>query len=427
MLDGDSGDEVSRQLTRVAYQSRRQTPWKSQSTVTEKDVGMPELKPGQSSEVAGSAGRTYVIRNSDGVYSCSCMAWLRQSASPPLRTCKHLKRFRGEQAELDRTAAPIATSLDSPFPRVVADPDEVRNAIGELEMFDRLWLDTEIADWRTGEGRLSLIQALPDGVPSHSNEAVFLDVLDQPKLVNHFIERVMRNPAIEKVFHNAAFDLRYLGDDSAVNVFCTLQAARALPRSRVVLPMSLSLKSLTEHFGLAISVSKAEQLSDWSRRPLSDDQLRYAALDVIYLRGVHLKLNELRGSLEDPATSDISGIEKQLLSIEPEFQRLRSEHEYLRELLKQAMELQQVDSTAHFDLSRSEWQPMEVQLAALAGLIVQHGVDTGVTVRLTRSTVAGLGNIGAYLESVAQPVERVILSRRRGSGVEPEQTELRVD
>jgi ribonuclease D len=43
-----------------------------------------------------------------------------------------------------------------------------------------------------------------------------------------------------------------------------------------------SLSSLTQSF-LKITVPKGDRLSDWLRRPLSEDQLEYAASDVVYL------------------------------------------------------------------------------------------------------------------------------------------------
>lgn len=255
---------------------------------------MRNLKPSQAVEVPGSSGRTYVLKNTGGVYSCTCMAWRTQLVPAPERTCKHLKLFRGEQAELNRITIPASDEPDVALPRVLRQRHEVTEAIESFRSRDRLWVDTEIADWQRGNGRLSLIQVLPVGVKPHTGAAIFLDVLDQPALIARFIERIMRNRSIEKVFHNASFDLRFLGDDKAVHVHCTLKAAKSLRPSRVSLPDSLSLKALSEHFGLASSVSKAEQKSDWGQRPLTTRQLKYAALDVVYLRGVHLKLLEMQ-------------------------------------------------------------------------------------------------------------------------------------
>lgn len=175
-------------------------------------------------------------------------------------------------------------------PVVLSDPRDVTAAIQRMAGCRRLWLDTEVADWwDPGRRRLSLIQILPDHVPVEQEQVLLLDVLDQSPLIELFIRRVMMNAAVEKVFHNKAFDVGYLGGDRAVTVRCTLQMAKAL-RKTVSLPPQLTLQSLAEHFELAPAVSKTEQKSNWGRRPLTDSQLRYAALDVIYLWGIDQSL-----------------------------------------------------------------------------------------------------------------------------------------
>lgn len=61
-----------------------------------------ELPDGGETTVAGSGSRTYTLRNVGGVYSCTCPAWLHQSAPAERRTCKHLRKFRGDAAEQAR-------------------------------------------------------------------------------------------------------------------------------------------------------------------------------------------------------------------------------------------------------------------------------------------------------------------------------------
>ncbi|MBX2800985.1 MAG: DNA ligase [Myxococcales bacterium] len=64
--------------------------------------GSGDLADGQTVEVPGSGGRIYTLRNAGGVYSCSCPAWRNQSVPIEARTCKHLRRFRGDAAETER-------------------------------------------------------------------------------------------------------------------------------------------------------------------------------------------------------------------------------------------------------------------------------------------------------------------------------------
>lgn len=63
---------------------------------------MPDLLDGESVEVKGSARLPYVLRNTGGVYSCTCPAWRNQSLAIERRTCKHLRAFRGDAAEQER-------------------------------------------------------------------------------------------------------------------------------------------------------------------------------------------------------------------------------------------------------------------------------------------------------------------------------------
>ena len=69
---------------------------------------MPEILDGQTAEVHGSARLPYQLKNTGGVYSCNCPAWRNQSLGIERRTCKHLRQYRGEQAEAERTGAAVS-------------------------------------------------------------------------------------------------------------------------------------------------------------------------------------------------------------------------------------------------------------------------------------------------------------------------------
>src|SRR5213080_903258 len=60
---------------------------------------MPDLQDGESVEMQGSGSRPYVLKNVGGVYSCTCPAWRNQSTPIERRTCKHLRKLRGDAAE----------------------------------------------------------------------------------------------------------------------------------------------------------------------------------------------------------------------------------------------------------------------------------------------------------------------------------------
>src|SRR5580692_396561 len=76
---------------------------------------MPDIADGQSVEIQGSAAKPYILKNIGGVYSCSCPAWRNQSLGIERRTCKHLRKLRGDAAETARVGSdlPARSAADS--------------------------------------------------------------------------------------------------------------------------------------------------------------------------------------------------------------------------------------------------------------------------------------------------------------------------
>ncbi len=64
---------------------------------------MADLRDGETIEMKGSGAKPYVLKNVGGVYSCSCPAWRNQSVAIESRSCKHLRKLRGDAAEEVRT------------------------------------------------------------------------------------------------------------------------------------------------------------------------------------------------------------------------------------------------------------------------------------------------------------------------------------
>ena len=69
---------------------------------------MPDLRDGESTEMKGSGAKPYVLKNVGGVYSCTCPAWRNQSTPIERRTCKHLRKLRGDAAEETRLGGALA-------------------------------------------------------------------------------------------------------------------------------------------------------------------------------------------------------------------------------------------------------------------------------------------------------------------------------
>src|ERR1700749_681296 len=68
---------------------------------------MADLNDGESVEMKGSGARPYILKNVGGVYSCPCPAWRNQSIAIEKRTCKHLRKLRGDAAEEARVGSAL--------------------------------------------------------------------------------------------------------------------------------------------------------------------------------------------------------------------------------------------------------------------------------------------------------------------------------
>jgi ATP-dependent helicase Lhr and Lhr-like helicase len=121
---------------------------------------------------------------------------------------------------------------------------------------------------------------------------VLIDPLAVPALEP--LRGLLESSAITKVIHNASFErgvFARLGY-ALHNVFDTLRASRAV-RGRDALG-GHSLPAVCER-ELGFTLDKSMQTSTWARRPLSREQLAYAAVDVEVLLPLHEKL---RGASE---------------------------------------------------------------------------------------------------------------------------------
>ncbi|HEX3659656.1 MAG TPA: DNA ligase [Pirellulales bacterium] len=115
---------------------------------------MPDLQDGESVEIQGSARLPYILKNVGGVYSCTCPAWRNQSKPIERRTCKHLRKFRGEQAEQDRVGAVAGTQ-----PAVAPSSSRQAPALLLAESWDN---STDVIGWWLSE-KLDGVRAYWDG------------------------------------------------------------------------------------------------------------------------------------------------------------------------------------------------------------------------------------------------------------------------
>lgn len=122
-----------------------------------------DILDGQTVEVKGSASIPYVLKNTGGVYSCSCPAWRNQSKPIEQRTCKHLTGLRGEEAERERLAA-AGDSSERPTGRPASTHRQAKPAEGvpPLLLAERWDGQDNLAGWWMSE-KLDGVRAYWDG------------------------------------------------------------------------------------------------------------------------------------------------------------------------------------------------------------------------------------------------------------------------
>ena len=142
--------------------------------------------------------------------------------------------------------------------------------IQRIDNAERVALDTEADSLHNYFEKVCLVQL------SFGGEHYIIDPLAGLDL-NGLSEALADKPLI---LHGGDYDLRMLrasiGFRPRREVFDTMIAAQLLGLEQI------GLAALTERF-FAITIGKAGQKSDWSRRPLSENQLRYAVNDTRFL------------------------------------------------------------------------------------------------------------------------------------------------
>ncbi len=167
----------------------------------------------------------------------------------------------------------------------VDSPAGLAACLKELEGCTRLAVDTEFIGEKYYYARLEVVQ-LSDG------ERIFL--VDAPAVGDMApLAKLLGNPEVLKLFHAGGQDWTILERETgarALPAFDTQVAAALLGFGAQV-----SLANLIESV-LGVRVSSKHSTSDWSHRPLSEDQCLYAARDVAHLHGLH---DRLAGMLEE--------------------------------------------------------------------------------------------------------------------------------
>lgn len=165
--------------------------------------------------------------------------------------------------------------------------------------FDYITVDTEFLRERTYYPKLCLIQLAIPG--DQENRAVLIDPLEG-NLDLSPLYKLFLDSDIVKVFHAARQDLEIFFHDQNIipsPLFDTQLAAMVCGFGEQVGYETL-VRSICK-----INLDKSSRFTDWSLRPLSNNQQQYALADVTHLRQIYeylkeqLKLNQRETWLEE--------------------------------------------------------------------------------------------------------------------------------
>jgi len=156
---------------------------------------------------------------------------------------------------------------------------------GALAGASAVAIDSETMGLGLGRDPLCVVQ-LSDGDGDAHVVQLRRPTYDAPNL-----KRLLADPAVLKIFHFGRFDIAmfrlHLGVMTAP-VYCTKIASKLA-------------RTYTDRHGLkdvvrelvGVDLSKAQQSSDWGAANLTEEQLAYAASDVLHLHAVRAKLDEM--------------------------------------------------------------------------------------------------------------------------------------
>jgi ribonuclease D len=154
-----------------------------------------------------------------------------------------------------------------------------------LDLGREVAIDSETMGLRLGRDPLCVVQLSAGDGDAHVVR------LDRPAYDAPNLKRLLVDPAVLKIFHYGRFDIAmfalHLGVTTAP-VYCTKIASK-LARTYTD---RHGLKDVTREL-LGVDLSKAQQSSDWGADSLSQEQVAYAASDVLHLHALKARLDAM--------------------------------------------------------------------------------------------------------------------------------------
>tara|TARA_B100001094_G_scaffold322004_1_gene370647 strand:+ start:915 stop:2072 length:1158 start_codon:yes stop_codon:yes gene_type:complete len=170
--------------------------------------------------------------------------------------------------------------------KIINQEKELDKFCKEAENHTFVTIDTEFMRERTYYSKLCLIQiALPNDCPE---DAVLVDPLS-PGMNLKPLYRLFKNTSVVKVFHAARQDLEIFWHDAKIfptPLFDTQVAAMVCGFGEQVGYETLVRQIIKK------DVDKSSRFTDWSRRPLTEEQKIYAISDVTHLREIYSFLKD---------------------------------------------------------------------------------------------------------------------------------------
>ena len=170
--------------------------------------------------------------------------------------------------------------------KIINQEKELDKFCKEAENHTFVTIDTEFMRERTYYSKLCLIQiALPNDGPE---DAVLVDPLS-PGMNLKPLYRLFKNTSVVKVFHAARQDLEIFWHDAKIfptPLFDTQVAAMVCGFGEQVGYETLVRQIIKK------DVDKSSRFTDWSRRPLTEEQKIYAISDVTHLREIYSFLKD---------------------------------------------------------------------------------------------------------------------------------------
>lgn len=165
-------------------------------------------------------------------------------------------------------------------PLYVESETGLRRLFREVKKAPSIALDTEAASFHKYKDRIYLLQLSTPAVTAVIDPLAVTDLSG--------LGKILADPGVEVVFHDADYDLRLLDRDYGFrvsNIFDTRIAAQLLNEPGV------GLGALLEKY-VGVKPDKRFQRADWSARPLTEAMLDYAATDTRHLLDVRDILRE---------------------------------------------------------------------------------------------------------------------------------------